>query len=640
MPASRHFPSAVRSAPLPVRRAVFENVRRGQSTAASGSASAPRRRVPVTAVAVFGLGALVALTAGIVLWLGIGSAAETTRSLIQERSDTVLDSLERQLRSRLEPVYQQARWIASLAADGSLDLAEQDRLDAFMFGALAATPQVAAIGFFRPDGKGRGWYRGSRAAVREDRSADPAARAWLRRGERAETSSWQDPIWLDTLNEAVVLHDSPLRRDGRFEGLLAQVVPIAELSRDLAAHAPPFTTPFVLHKGRQVLAHPQLIHWAPAATGESQPLAAIHEVGDPVLEALGTGAEREGRWLVRSGPDIDAAWVRLGDDWHLVLRREVPAYGEWTVGVHVNTNLTDDRSIQRMVGAAGGGLAAIIAAVGLAVLAGRRISRPVRAIAASSRTVESGRLDEVRPLRSSWIREMDEANRSFNRMVDGLRERQLIRQTLGRYVPEEVARALLSTGGRIEPTEVRATVLFCDLAGFTSLTETLGPAGMVDVLNGWFSRMVEIIERHQGTAIQFQGDAVLAAFNVPAANPEHARNAVIAALEMRTATRALAAGPGPLECRIGIGTGPVVAGAVGASGRLSYTVYGDSVNLAARLEALNRDLGTAVLLCGETAAGAGDLPLKPAGTVTVRGQSTPTRLYTVEDEPGPGAREA
>ena len=614
------------------------------SAASSGAAPppqpsrAPRRRVPVTAVTVFGLGALVALAVGIVLWLGIGSTAETTRSLIQERSDAVLDTLERQLRSRLEPVHRQARWIASLVADGTLDLAEQDRLDAFMFGALAATPQVAAIGFFRPDGRGRGWYRGARVAVREDRSAEPGTRAWLRRGEQAETSSWQDPVWLDTLNEAAVLHDSPLRRDGRFEGMLGQVVPVSELSRDLAAHAPPFTTPFVLHDGRQVLAHPQLIHWAPSDTGESQPLAAIHEVGDPVLEALGVGAEREVRWLVRSGPDIDAAWVELNGDWHLVLRREVPAYGSWTVGVHIDAGRTDDHALRRMMGAAGGGLAALLAAVGLAVLAGRRISRPVRAIAAASRAVESGRLDEVRPLRPSWIREMDEANRSFNRMVDGLRERRLIRRTLGRYVPEEVARALLSTGGRIEPTEVRATVLFCDLAGFTSLTETLGPAAIVDVLNGWFSRMVEIVERRHGTAIQFQGDAVLAAFNVPAANPEHARNAVLAALEMRTATRSLAAGSGPLECRIGIGTGPVVAGAVGASGRLSYTVYGDAVNLAARLETLNRELGTAVLLCGETAAGAGGLPLKRVGTTAVRGQSTPTRLYTVEG--GSGAVEA
>ena len=592
----------------------------------------PRRRAPITAVAVFGLGALVALAAGIVLWLGIGSTAETTRVLMQERFDAVLDDLERQLRSRFEPVRQQARWIVSLAADGALDFAEQDRLDAFMFGALAATPQVATLGFFRPDGRGRAWYRGARVAVREDRSAEPGVRAWLRRGERAGTSSWRDPIWLDTLNEAVVLHDSPVRRGGRFEGLLAQAVPVSELSRDLAAHAPPFTTPFVLHKGRQVLAHPQLIHWAPADSGESRPLADVHEVGDPVLEALGAGAEREGRWLVRSGPDVAVAWVRLGDDWHLVLRREVPAYGDWTVGVHVDTGLIDDQTIRRMVGAAVGGLAAIVAAVALAVLIGRRISRPVRAIAAASRAVESGRLDEVRPLRPSWIREMDEANRSFNRMADGLRERRLIRRTLGRYVPEEVARALLSTGGRIEPTEVRATVLFCDLAGFTSLTEALGPTGIVDVLNGWFSRMVEIIERHEGTVIQFQGDAILAAFNVPAANPAHARNAVLAALEMRAATRTLAAGPGPLECRIGIGTGPVVAGAVGASGRLSYTVYGDAVNLAARLEALNRELGTAVLLCGETAADAGDLPLKPAGTTAVRGQSAPTRLYTVERE--------
>ena len=149
--------------------------------------------------------------------------------------------------------------------------------------------------------------------------------------------------------------------------------------------------------------------------------------------------------------------------------------------------------------------------------------------------------------------------------------------------------------------------------------------------------MTEIIERRGGTVIQFQGDAILATFNVPVADPEHARQAVRAALEMRAETRRPSAAAHGLACRIGIGTGAVVAGAVGASGRLSYTVYGDAVNLAARLEALNREHGTAVLLCGETAAAAEDLPIEPAGTTTVRGQSVPTRLFTVREDPPPPA---
>ena len=591
-----------------------------------------RRRISVTTVAVFGLGTLVALAAGVVLWLGLGSAAESTRSLIEERSDAVLDTLERRLRSRLAPVNAQARWIASLVADGSVDLEDEARLDAFMFGALAATPQVAGIGFFRPDGTGRVWYRGARVAEREDRSADPALREWLRAGEQAASSAWQDPIWVDTLGVAAVLHDSPLRREGRFAGMLGQVVPVADLAQDLAKDTPPFTTPFVLHGGRQVLAHPQLIHWSPPDTGVSKPLAAVEELGDPVLEALGTEATREGRWLLRSGPEIDVTWVELNGAWHLVLQRALPRYGEWTVGVHINTLRTDDDTVGGVLVAAGAGLAVLVVAVVLAVLVGRRISRPVRAIAAASRVVERNRLDEVRPLRPSWLLEMDDANRSFNRMVEGLRERQVIRRTLGRYVPEKVAHELLSAGGRIEPTEVRATVLFCDLVGFTSLTETLGPTAIVEFLNDWFSRMTEILERRGGTVIQFQGDAILATFNVPVADPEHAGHAVRAALEMRAATRRAGAGGRSLQCRIGIGTGAVVAGAVGASGRLSYTVYGDAVNLAARLEALNREHGTAILLCGETAPAAEDLPLEPVGTTTVRGQSVPTHLFTVRDD--------
>ena len=593
-------------------------------------------RVPVTSVAVFGLGALVALAVGVVLWLGLGSAAESTRLLIQERSNTVLDTLERRLETRLDPVAEQARWIASLVAAGKLDLGDEARLDAFMFGALAATPQVAGIGFFRPNGTGRVWYRGARAAENQDRSADEGVREWLRAGKWVRTSAWQNPLWVDELNTATVLHDSPLRQDGRFLGMLGQVVPVADLSKHLVGDVPHrhgyAATPFVLHRGRQVLAHPRLIDWSPPDTGGSKPLATVDEVGDPVLAALGTDATREGEWLVRSGPEIDVAWVVLEDVWHLVLQRRVSRFGDWAVGVHLDTSRVDDETVSGMLWAAGAGLAVLVAAVLLAVIGGRRVSRPVRAIANASRVVEANRLGDVRPLRPSWIREMDDANRSFNRMVEGLRERQVIRRTLGRYVPEKVAHELLSAGGRIEPAEVRASVLFCDLVGFTSLTETLGPNGIVEVLNDWFSRMTEILERRGGTVIQFQGDAILATFNVPVADPDHARQAVRSALEMRAATRRPAAGGRTLECRIGIATGAVTAAAVGASGRLSYTVYGDAVNLAARLEALNRERGTAVLLSGETARDAEDLPLDPAGATTVRGQSVPTRLFTVREE--------
>ena len=263
---------------------------------------ARRWRLSVTTVAVFGLGALVALAAGAVLWLGLASAAESTRRLIQERSDTVLDSLERELGSRLEPITEQARWISALVADGKLDLEDRAGVDAFMFGALAATPQVAGIAFFRPDGTGRAWYRGARAAVSEDRSRDPNFHRWMINGRRATSANWRDPIWLDTLDKPAVLHDSPLRKDDRFIGMFGQVVLTEELSRDLTSNAPPQTTPFVLHLGLNVLAHPELVHRSPLGTGEFRPSRPSRKWAircsrrsEPMRPARGAGSSARGR---------------------------------------------------------------------------------------------------------------------------------------------------------------------------------------------------------------------------------------------------------------------------------------------------------------------------------------------------------
>jgi class 3 adenylate cyclase len=253
----------------------------------------------------------------------------------------------------------------------------------------------------------------------------------------------------------------------------------------------------------------------------------------------------------------------------------------------------------------------------------------VKAIARAADAVNAGALDAIEPLGGSHIRELDEASGAFNNMVEGLREREIIRATLGRFVPEKVASSLLAGGGTIPVQQAEATILFCDIEAFTRLTETLGPVKIVDVLNAFFSAMVDILEQHGGVVTQFQGDAILATFNVPVADANHARNAIQAAQEMLNCVAANEFDGESLNIRIGINTGNVVAGAIGAKGRLNYTVHGDAVNLAARLEALNKEYGSRLLISESTATQADDFDLSCIGEVTVRGQSKSISLFTL-----------
>ena len=217
-------------------------------------------------------------------------------------------------------------------------------------------------------------------------------------------------------------------------------------------------------------------------------------------------------------------------------------------------------------------------------------------------------------------------------MVAGLKERELIRETLGRFVPADVARTLLSEGGELSPLQSEATVLFCDLVSFTSLTEKLGADGIVPLLNEYFEAMVEILERHRGVVTQFQGDAILATFNVPVADPDHAANALRTAIAMQAAVQRRHFAGQRVANRIGVNTGRLVAGAVGAKGRLSYTVHGDAVNLAARLEALNKEFETSILVSKATATRVQGFALQRMGEVSVRGQTERVAVYTLRPD--------
>ncbi len=153
----------------------------------------------------------------------------------------------------------------------------------------------------------------------------------------------------------------------------------------------------------------------------------------------------------------------------------------------------------------------------------------------------------------------------------------------------------------------------------------------MSLLNEYFSRVVEIVERHGGVVTQFQGDALLVVYNVPIEDPAHAANAVRTALEIESAINHRRFGDGvEFITRVGVNTGLVVAGPVGAENRLIYTVHGDAVNLAARLEALNKEHGTYILVAESTRQLAGSgFAFTAIGEVSVRGRSEPVRVYTV-----------
>jgi len=216
------------------------------------------------------------------------------------------------------------------------------------------------------------------------------------------------------------------------------------------------------------------------------------------------------------------------------------------------------------------------------------------------------------------------------------RRAQQIREMFSQYVPETVVARLverpelMKLGG-----EARVlTLMFTDLANFTGMSERLSAEATVDVLTEYFNTMTPIIHRHGGTVDKFIGDAVMAFWGAPLDDPQHAEHAVQAAVEMQAAMAVLAErlqarGLPAIAMRIGLHTGRVVVGNIGSQTRFSYTVIGDAVNLAARLEGANKAFGTSVLLSDATAA---LLPpamgLRHLDTVRVKGKSEAVKVYT------------
>jgi adenylate cyclase len=223
-------------------------------------------------------------------------------------------------------------------------------------------------------------------------------------------------------------------------------------------------------------------------------------------------------------------------------------------------------------------------------------------------------------------------------MVDGLKERDKLKNTFGKYMTQSVMEHLMSGKVHLGGESLTVTVLFSDIRSFTTISENMDAHELVALLNEYFTEMVGIIMEEDGVVDKYIGDAIMAVFGAPVVKPDDAKRAVRAAVRMREALKGLneklvARGIPALKTGIGLHTGEVVAGNIGSEKRMEYTVIGDAVNLASRLETTTKDLGVNILISEDTYKLVKDTcKTRKMKEVTVKGRMQPVMTYAVLED--------
>ncbi len=294
------------------------------------------------------------------------------------------------------------------------------------------------------------------------------------------------------------------------------------------------------------------------------------------------------------------------------------------------------------------GVTTIAAVLGFvfATMVGGGITRPVLRLLEGTRAVEAGRLDQSISVTTGD--EIGQLSAAFNRMIERLRQNQRVRDTFGRYIDPKVAEGLLDEGA-VTATEGQRrvmTVMFCDMKGFTTLSEGVTPRGLVKIMNLYLSTMSEPIHAHRGVIDKYIGDAIMAYWGPPfIEEAEQANFACLAAADMlgcvATLLKELPEHLGvrtiPADCdiRIGIATGEALVGSIGSEYMMSFTVMGDTVNLASRLEGANKVYGCRCLISEGTAKMCmAALELREIDRLVVVGQSQPQTVFEIMGRKG------
>ncbi len=600
--------------------------------------------------------AAVLLTAVIVHWSWSRTARDNIVDIAGQLNREIVASVEHELDTLFTNATGAQEALRSILFQGAIAAEDEAKREYVFLSLLRSQPALSWVAFGFPNGNyfgaetlGDGRYSMVEVRRRTRRPAElridsyhaipgdvmferriletttysASAQPWYRRAVMNEGTVWTLSEVLPTRSAAALHLSTRLDLYGKFAGVIDAVIELDRLSQ--------FLTGLTIGKSGAAVIVDETGRILAASTGpgyltsQMRPIRGVAPADSIALAAIGrTVAAGRAAPASAEAQSVTIEADELGGEWFVTMTPL--AFGDWSVATAIPASDflgPFQRNRQRLLIAL---VLFTLAAVSVAALiAEAAVVRPLRRIAGELAHIQAFRPEMIRR-RPSPIAELDELSDALVRMGAGL-------ASFRKYLPAELVRTLVARGIEARPggEQQVLSVLFTDLAGFTGLSERLG-GRVVPILTDYLSRASAAIHAEGGTIDKFIGDAVMAFWGAPLPDADHAVSACRAALRLRQVMNELrAAAPEEakeLSIRIGVNTGSMLVGNIGSEERLSYTVIGDAVNLASRLEGLNKLYETEVMIGEATRAAAGNrIVARELDQVAVYGRSGSTRVY-------------
>lgn len=595
--------------------------------------------ISITKLISIGFGALVGISLALVLTMSVMANFKNTFSLLNDKTILSTQIMELQVRTHLDTLETSAVGLKALFDEGRLSLEREDQMLRQLSSAAAANARIAAIIVTDLLFEEYGVYKAENGKLWPFKRTIPAGHKEAH--VLPDLSKDSGPTWGELVDTEYGLFANvsvPLVQNGQLTGFLTIASTMESLAEAIQQlDDGPDSTTFIIANGNQVVVHSDMEMFQTGVTPVGRLPIRLKDLGDEVLFGMEDQTVlNEFRKAAQYG--IQVLNVETGTDEFILMRVPLEGYSArpWIIGQYFRS-ASISQEVHRVVGSAAVGFAALVLAVLIAVWMGRRVASPLKTIARQSERVGRLALEDVEPLPRSRVKEVDQVALAFNAMVIGLK-------AMNTYVPRSLFNKLMRLGvdDAAKAREAELTIVFTDIAGFTALSENLSASDTARILNEHFAILVEAVEKEGGTVDKFIGDGMLAFWGAPDARADHAEAAVRTAQKisrsLKTANeKALSAGLPQIRMRIGIHTGEVLVGNVGALDRWNYTIVGDAVNVSERLQHLGRDVtetGDIVILASaETVA---QLPgrdgLEKVGNFQLRGRSGDIEVWKIDPE--------